>query len=104
SAAGVGDDYAHELGAGCGDAYDDGPPHESTAAALEAGPADSGTFPADDEGEAAYAVAHSVEGPADSGTWETEEDAPHDTAYSNAASDETGDDEYGQDEPPSDGY
>lgn len=103
--AGVGDDYAHELGAGCGDAYDYGQPPESAAAGLEVGPADSGTFETEDEGEGdAYAMPHSAEGPADSGTWEAEEDAPQDTAYSHAASDEYGDDEYGSDEPHSDGY
>lgn len=78
--AGLGEgDWSHDLGAGCGDAYDD----EHTAAAAlalgEMGPADSGTY-VPDEDSSAYAHPHSAEGPADSGTYEAYGDEPA-TAY-----------------------
>lgn len=109
--AGLDASYAMESDAGCGDAYDDEiPAGDAMGAALgEVGPADSGTFDADEAeagGASPFAYPHSAEGPADSGTFDADE-AEAGAALSSAASyDDYGDaDEYGDSEPPpSEGY
>lgn len=99
--AGLGDGgWSHEMGAGCGDAYDDEAPHpDAVGAALgEPGPADSGTFDPDEGDGSALAVSHAAEGPADSGTFDPDDtEAGYDVAHS-------ANDEYGEEDPPAEGY